>query len=99
MLPTYRLGSSSNSRGRRTTSASLADTDRRLAALAPVNVRTHSCIARLDLGSHKPTLARRIGLGRGRSCRQRSKAEPRPRGPRFRMPVAECCYFEFAPER
>jgi hypothetical protein len=34
MIPTYRLGSSSNSRGRRTTSASLADTERECSRLS-----------------------------------------------------------------
>jgi hypothetical protein len=47
-------------------------------------VRTHSCIARSRWGYHKSTLARRIRLGRDRSCRQRSMAELRSGDPRSR---------------
>jgi hypothetical protein len=35
--------------------------------------RRRSCLARVSRDFHKLTLARRIGLGRGRSCMRRSK--------------------------
>jgi hypothetical protein len=40
-----------------------------------LHVRTHSCIARCRCCYHKSTSARRTHLGRGRSCRRRSRAE------------------------
>src|ERR1700674_3670218 len=61
--------------------------------------RRHSCLARVTRDFHRLTLARRIGLGRGRSCRRRSKAAPRPRGPRtWTSAGAECCFRAFLPE-
>src|ERR1700682_780140 len=61
--------------------------------------RRHSYLARVSRDFHRLTLARRIGLGRGRSCRQRSKAAPRPRGPRtWTLPGAGCCFRAFLPE-
>src|SRR5216684_8193408 len=49
-------------------------------------------------GCHRPTWAPRIGLGPDPSCKRRSRAEPRPRGPRFRMSAPEYRFRSFAPE-
>jgi hypothetical protein len=37
--------------------------------------KLNSCIVQVRRGYHKPTSARRIRLGHGRACRQRSKEE------------------------
>jgi hypothetical protein len=52
-------------------------------------VRTHSCIARSRRGYRKSTSARRIRSDRDRSCRRRSRAEPRSGGPRSRLNALE----------
>jgi hypothetical protein len=63
-----------------------------------VEVRTHSGIVQLREGYHRPTSARRIGSGHGRSCRPRSREERRPRDPRFRMLVVELYVPSFSPQ-
>jgi hypothetical protein len=65
----------------------------------PAEIRTRSGIVKARGGCHRPTSARRIRLGRGRSCKRRSRAEQQPRGPpRLRRLAAERHVRAFSPQ-